>query len=119
MKTRILTLALIGLLLGLNVTAQKNEPKTEQPGCDTAADFRACINEYHNNIVEFRVVKSDDDVVWVMVRDEDGETVYQRRIKRHNTVELDIDLRYVPAGKYEYIIERNGEEYLKKTIEKS
>jgi hypothetical protein len=119
MRTKILTLAVIGLLLGLSVTAQKEETNNVNVNCDTASDFRACINKHHNNIVEFRLVKSDDDIVWIMIKDEDGETLYQRRIKKHNTVELDFDLRNVPTGKYEYIIERNGDEYLKKTIEKS
>ena len=119
MKTKVLTLALIGLLLGLNVKAQGNETKKEKAATERTTTFEASINKYRNDVVEFRIDKPDADVVWFLIKDEAGKTLYQRKVKRHNTVEMDFDISKVQAGKYEYIIERNGEEYLKKTIDKS
>lgn len=119
MKTKVLTLALIGLLLGLNVQAQGNEVKTGKKEVAEATAFKACINKYRNDVVEFRIDKPDADVVWFLIKDEAGTTLYKRKVKKHNTVEMDFDISKVPSGKYQYIIERNGEEYLKKTIDKS
>ncbi len=119
MKTKVLTLALIGLLVGLNVKAQGSETKKGKNETEKATTFEACINKYRNDVVEFRVGKTDADVVWFLIKDEAGKTLYKRKVKKHNTIEMDFDVSKVPSGKYEYIIERNGEEYLKKTIDKS
>lgn len=110
---------MISLLVGMNVSAQANGTLANTLESDKSVDFRACINQYPDNVVQFRVEKGEKDIVWFVIKDNKGLIIYQKRVKKHTSVEVDCDVSHIPAGKYEYIIERNGEEYLSKTIEKS
>jgi len=118
MKTRLLALALTGLLIGFTTQAQEDTKLADGNSIENTENFRACINQYPDDIVEFRVEKSDNDVVWFLIEDEDGLLMYKRKIRKHNLAEVDCDISLLPDGKYNYIIERNGEEYLTKTMVK-
>ena len=118
MKTKILTLMIVFLLAGINTQADEKDSTKSTKFCEQEG-FRACINKYPADIIEFRVQKTDEDVVWVKILDEKGSTLYKKRYKRHNAIELDCNIKKLPAGSYNYVVMRNGDVVLKKTIRKT
>jgi hypothetical protein len=120
MKTRILTLVLVSLLVGFSVQAEKegvdSTTATKKAGMETT--FQAAINEYHNNVVEFRVEKPAEDAVWMKILDEKGLIMYAKRVKKGSLVELDCEISKLPTGTYDYVVIRNGKEELRKSIAK-
>lgn len=118
MKTKILTLVIVCLLAGINTQADEKDSTKSIKLCEQEG-FQACINKYPADIVEFRVQKADEDIVWIKILDEKGSTLYKRRYKRHNAIELDCNINKLPAGNYNYVVILNGDVVLKKTIRKT
>ncbi len=118
MKTKILTLVIVCLLAGINTRANEKDSTKSTEFCEQEG-FQACINKYPADIVEFRVQKADEDIVWVKILDEKGSTLYKKRYKRHNAIELDCNINELPTGNYDYVVIRNGDVVLKKTIRKT
>jgi len=117
MKTKILTLTVISLMLGFTMQAAKDgKDSAEVNNKQSQKTFQACINEYHDNIIEFRVDKATEDIVRIFIYNEQGERVYHRKLKRKNLVAIDCDVNNLPQGTYDFVVERNGVEYLKKSI---
>lgn len=119
MKTKILTLTLIALMIGITINSQAGKDdtlKVKNPIKKT--EFQACINLYPDNIVQFQVVKPDKDRVRLRVYDDEGTLVYTYHLKKHNSAKIGFDTRFLAAGKYEYVVERNNKEVLKKTFYK-
>ena len=117
MKTRIITTVALVIALSLNVLADGE--KEAVPVSSTKVevnDCKFCINEYHNNIVEFRMMKNDGEKVTLKVYADEGEKIYHRNFKKHNSLELDCDLSRLEDGKYTFVVEKDKKEILRKEI---
>ena len=108
------------LLTGISIQAagEENDSTLKTTPCEEG-DFKACINQYPADVVEFRIQKSSNDVVWIKIIDHKGSNIYKKRYKRHNFVELDCDIHELPEGEYNYLIQLNGDVVLKKTFSKN
>jgi len=62
------------------------------------------------------VDKATEDIVRIFIYNEQGERVYHRKLKRKNLVSIDCDVNNLPQGTYDFVVERNGEVHLKKSI---
>ena len=113
MKTTMIFAAAIAVILSSGVYASV----MSSPEPDTS--FKALINKYPKNVVELRMQKAPGDEVKLTVYDEKGLKLYNRRVKKHNVVELDMDLSNLENGTYTFVVEKNGEVVLEKEIEKT
>ena len=52
------------------------------------------------------------------VYDDDGTLLHTYSIKKHNTARIGFDISNLEAGKYKFVVVRNREEILRKTIVK-
>ena len=119
MKTKILTITLITLMMGIALSSKAGNTDTikgTNPANNT--EFQACINLCSNNIVKFHVVKPDQEKVRLRIYDDRGILLYSYLIRKHNTARIGFDISTLEPGKYDYVIERNKEEILRKTIVK-
>ena len=119
MKTKILTITLIALMMGITLTSNAGNNDTIK-GTNPAntTEFQACINLYPDNIVKFHVVKPEQDKVKLRVYDGDGTLLHTYSIKKNNTARIGFDISNLEAGKYKFVVVRNKEEILRKTIVK-
>ena len=93
MKTRIITTVVLILALSINVLADgKKEAVPVSTTTVEVKDCQFCINEYHNNIVEFRMLKTSDEKITLKVYSDKGVKIYHRNFKKNNALELDCDL---------------------------
>lgn len=119
MKTKILALTLIALMTGITLNSKAgNEDTTRINSPANHAEFKACINLYPDNIIKFQVEKPEHDKVKMRVYDENGIKLFTYIMKKENVARIGFNVSMLKPGKYQYVIERNGEEYLRKTIEK-
>jgi hypothetical protein len=117
MKTRILTLTAVALLATLTMRAGSDGVDTVTAGeAASAEQFDATINLYPDDVVEFRVDKPANDIVWLKVLDEKGLIMFAKRIKKASLLEVDVKTGKLPEGTYDYIVVRNGKEVLRKSI---
>ena len=120
MKTKILSLIIAGILSGINIqAAEDGKDSTSNKSYCEQVGFKACINQYPSNVVEFRIQKTTNDIVWVKILDEKGSVLYKKRYKKYNSIELDCDIHDFPTGSYNYVVQLNGEVVLNKTIKKT
>lgn len=117
MKTRILTLTMIALMMGLVMNSRADNTdtnRTTSPVIDKT--FQASINLFPGNIVKFHVVKAEQDKVKLRIYDESGIVLYTYLLKKENTARIGFDVSTMKAGKYDYVIVRNKKEVIRKTI---
>jgi hypothetical protein len=119
MKTRIITTAILVLALSINVLADgKKEAAVVSNAKVTVEDCQFCINQYRNNIVEFRMLKENNDKVTLKVYSDKGVKIYQRNFRKAKSLELDCDLSNLRDGEYTFVIEKDGREIMKKAFVK-
>ena len=119
MKTKILTLALLALMMGLSLnTTAGNEDTTRVNGPAVSKEFCACIHLYPDNIVKFLVENPDNDKVKLRIYNERGLLLYTYSFKKESIVRISFDISGLSNGKYDCVIERNREEFARKTIVK-
>ena len=117
MKTKILTLALLSLMMGITLSSNAgNDDSSTVVNPAINSEFQACINLYQDNIVRFQLVKPEQDKVKLRIYSEKGRIIYTYSLKKHNKARVGFDISFLEAGKYDYVIERNKEEVLRKTI---
>ncbi len=119
MKTKILSIALIALMLGMVVSSNAADADTNRrkaPYID--ASFQADINLFPDNVVKFLVVKPDEDKVKLRVYDDANTLLYTYTLKKQSSARIGFDISPLEAGKYHFVIERNKKEVLRKTITK-
>jgi len=120
MKTKILTIAMIALMMGIVVNTKADDTDTNRrtnPVIEKS--FEASINLFSNDIVKFHVIKPAGEKVKLRVTDENGLVIYTYILKKENTARIGFDVSTLSPGKYNYIIERNKQEVLRKTIVKT
>lgn len=119
MKTRIITTVILVLALSFNVLADgKKESALVSTSNVTVKDCQFCINEYRNNIIEFRMVKENDEKVTLKIYNEKGVRLYQKNFRRAAGFELDCDLSNLSDGAYTFVVEKDKEEILRKVFQK-
>ena len=119
MKTRIITTVILVLALSINVMADgKKEAMLVSTANVTIEDCQFCINEYRNNIVEFRMPKENDEKVTLKVYSDKGVKIYHRNFRKATGLELDCDLSDLRDGQYTFVVEKDGKEIMKKVFEK-
>jgi len=119
MKTRIITTVILVLALSINVLADgKKEAALVSTSNVSVKDCQFCINEYHNNIIEFRMVKTNDDKMTLKVYSDNGVKIYHRNFKKAKGLELDCDLSNLRDGQYTFVIEKDNKEILRKLFVK-
>ena len=119
MKTKILTITLIALMMGITLKSNAGSNDTVKGAYVSAnSEFQACINLYPDNIVKFHVVKPDQDKVKLCVYDDAGFLLYSYSIRKHNKARIGFDISTLETGKYDFVILRNKQEILRKTINK-
>jgi len=117
MKAKILTITMIALMMGMTINGSAG-PDDSLKVVNPTSEFQACINQYPDNIVQFHVVKPDNDKVKLRVYDEAGFVIYTYSIRKHNTARIGFDTKLLKPGTYLYVIERNKKEVLRKTFTK-
>lgn len=119
MKTKILTITLFALMMGISFASTAgNDDTIQSENLYINTEFQASINLFPNNIVKFHVVKPEQDKVKLRVYDANGTLLYSYSIKKHNIARIGFDIKTLEAGEYEFVIVRNKTEILRKTISK-
>lgn len=119
MKTRIITTAVLVIALSISVFADgKKETALVSTSNVSVKECQFCINEYRDNIIEFRMVKANTEKITLKVYSDKGVKIYYRNFKKANGLELDCDLSNLRDGDYTFVIEKNKEEILKKVFTK-
>lgn len=119
MKTRIITIAILVLAFSLSVLAgEKKKSALVSTSNVSVKECQFCINEYRNNIVEFRMLKTNDEKITLKVYSDRGVKIYHRNFKKASGLELDCDLSALRDGKYTFVIEKNNREILRKVFTK-
>ncbi len=111
----ILTTAMMVLVAATTTFAGKDSTLTTTPE-PKAQVFNSCVNLTPNNVIEFRVVKPQDDKVTMKIYGVGNEKVYQKNLRRNNNMALHCDLSQARKGNYTCVIERNGKEEVRKVI---
>jgi hypothetical protein len=119
MKTRIITTTILVLALSLTVLADgKKESAPVTTSNVTVKDCQFCINEYRNNIIEFRMVKENDEKITLKIYNDKGVKLFHRNFRKANGFELDCDLSNLRNGNYTFVVEKDNQEILRKVFQK-
>ena len=119
MKTKVLSLAMIALMIGMVLnTYAGNEDTTKLKKPSSEMNFQATINFCTDSQVKFLVENPENDKVKLRIYDESGIKLYTYSFKKENFAQICFDISMLNAGTYECVVERNNEEVLRKTIEK-
>jgi len=119
MKTNILTIAMIALMMGTVVNTKAEGVDTNRrTGPVIEKTFQASVNLFADDMVKFHVVKPAGEKVRLKVTGENGTVLYTYILKKEKAARIGFDISKLEPGKYNYIVERNKEEVLRKTIEK-
>jgi hypothetical protein len=113
MKTTIAIAALMVLMTAASVNAKPDSTWTRISN-DLA--FQAAVNAQLNNVIEFRVIKPTGDKVVLKIYTDRNNKIYQRSIRNENSIELDCDMQNFGKGTYTCVIERNGQEVVRKAV---
>jgi hypothetical protein len=113
MKTTIATAALMILMTAATVNAT---PDTSWTKLNSDLAFEATVNLQANDIIEFRVAKPSGEKVVLKIYSEKNNKIYQKTLKREKAIELNCDMSDMGNGTYSCVIERNGEEVVRKDI---
>jgi hypothetical protein len=120
MKTRILTIAMVALMMGIAINLRAEEGDTNSRTAPVVAKtFNASINLFPDDVVKFHVVNPGQEKVKLRITDERGTTLYTYILKKEKAVSIGFDVSKLEAGKYNYTIVKNKKEVLRKTIVKA
>ena len=115
MKKMIFSTAMLVMMAATLTFAGKDSTLTTTPE-PKAQVFNACVNLTPNNVIEFRVVKPQDDKVTLKIYGLGDVKMYQKNLRRNNNLALHCDLSQARKGNYTCVIERNGKEEVRKVI---
>jgi hypothetical protein len=107
MKTMILSTAMMVLMTATTVLAGIDNPITTVPA-PKVQQFNACVNLTPNNVIEFRVVKPQDDKVVMKIYGQGNVKMYKRNLHKNSGIALHCDMSQARRGNYTCVIEKNG-----------
>jgi len=113
MKTTIATAALMILMIAATANAGPDTTWTKVP---SELAFDATVNLQVNDIIEFRVEKPVGEKVVLKIYSERNNKIYQRTLRKEKGIELNCDMSNMDKGTYTCVVERNGEEVVRKAI---
>ena len=115
MKTTIATAALMILMTAATVNAASITDTTWKKVPSELA-FDATVNLQVNDIIEFRVEKPAGEKVILKLYGKKNNKVYQRTLRKEKGIAVNCDMSQMDKGTYIAVIEREGEEVLRKEI---
>lgn len=113
MKTTIAIAALMVLMTAARINAMPDSTRTK---ISNEVAFQAAVNARAGNVIEFRVAKPTGEKVVLMIYAKDNNKVYQRTLHTDKPVELNCDMKDFGKGTYTCVIERNGQEVVRKAV---
>lgn len=113
MKTTIATAALMILMTAASVYAGPDSTWNKVP---SELAFKATVNLQVNDIIEFRVEKPAGEKVVLKIYRHNNNKIYQKTLRKQKGIELNCDMSQMGKGTYTCVIERNGEEVVRKAI---
>jgi hypothetical protein len=110
---------MIALMMGTVVNTKADGSDTNRRTSPVIEKtFQASINLFADDVVKFHVVKPAGEKVKLRVTGENGTVLYTYILKKETAARIGFDVSTLAPGKYNYIIEKNKEEVMRKTIEK-
>ena len=117
MKTKVVTLMITLVLSAVLVYAGNKNDK--DPVASKNARIEVELNIDNQTTATLKIVKIPGEKMRVTLRSETGEYLYTRRVKKYGWADITLDLRNLPAGKYEVEVIMDGNEIYSQTIEKN
>lgn len=119
MKTKILSIAIIALLLGVSASARSiSEDTTRMLTPSEQPEFQADINMGADNVVRFLLRKPRHEVVKLKVLTESGAVIYTYTVRKHKSARIGFDTSKLSQGNYHYIIIKDKKEVMRRTFAK-
>ena len=120
MKTKILTIAMVALMMGMVLNSKAEEGDTNNRTIpEVAKTFKASINLFPDNVVKFHVVNPNQEKIKLRILDERGKGIYTYIMKKPKAARISFDVSNLEAGKYRYTVEKDKKEVMSKVIEKT
>lgn len=105
MKTTILTAALMILLTTFSVRASEETIYANSPEKQA---FVTSVRLKQADIIEFLVINPDREKVTLKIIGERNNKIYQRTIKKEDSIRLGCDMQNFNQGTFVCVIEKNG-----------
>jgi hypothetical protein len=113
MKTAIVTAAMMILMTA--ATARASVDTINSFKSDEQL-FKVWVNQPSGDIIKFRVIKPTEEKVVLKIYGEKNNKIYQRNVKAEKGIEINCDMSDFRAGTYTCVVERNGQEVVRKSI---
>jgi hypothetical protein len=113
MKTTILTAAMIILMIAANA---KPLYDTVYTPVTREQSFNVIIIQPSAEIINFRVSNPDAEKVVLKIYNGKKVKVFHRNVKSYKELSIKCDMSNCEAGTYTAVVERNGQETLRKLI---
>lgn len=116
MKTLILTTALV-VITTLTI-AQTEKTGENNPLALNQQEISAVIYPTTNEMVTMLIEKEPGVVVSLKVKEEDGNVIYRKKIKKDNLSRTRFDISQFPSGLYTFELVKKNETIYSKVIDK-
>ncbi len=113
MKTAILTAAM--MILMTVASAGTFTDTTSVPG-PAQQIFKAWVIQQDNNQIKFRVHNPSEEKVVLKIYNDKNVKVFHRTVKSEKDMSIIADMTNCSAGIYTCVVERNGQEEVRKPI---
>ena len=115
MKTIITSLVLVSLMITSAAWAGKDSTRTRKP-LETAS-FKAWVSDVQTDTLIFRITNPDKDKVMVKVYSDHNTKVLNYNLGHQDAVRVLYLMKNMRPCTYIAVVERNGEEVLRKEVE--
>ena len=112
MKTAILTAAMMILM---TVTFAGTNPDTIT-NTNKDKNFKVWVIRPDDLTLKFTVSNPDHDKVVLKIYNDEMSKIFFRTLKNENETSVSADLSKLESGTYTYVVERNGREEVRKSI---
>ena len=113
MKTAILTAALVALLTAANANPVYD---TVSNPLHKEASFNVAIVQPSADVINFRISNPENEKVVLKIYNGKKIKVFHKNVKSYTELSVKCDLSNCEAGSYTAVVEKNGEETLRKVI---
>ena len=117
MKTKVVTLMMTLILSAAFVYAGTTSDTDSVKANDAKIGFE--LNVDQNTLATLKIEKEPGEKMRVLLRSNNGEFLYTKRIKQYATAEITFDMQNLAEGKYEVQVFANGKKVYIQTIEKN
>lgn len=113
MKTAILTAA---LMIVMTVSFAEVKPDTLSNTSKNEKNFKVWVINPADMTLQFNVSNPDNDKVVLKIYNDEMAKIFHRTVKNEKEASVSADLSKLGTGTYTYVVERNGKEEVRKTI---